>query len=149
MLRVIKTETTDDVLRPESQLILRKVIACAHRPDRKIGLCVRAKSVGEFGSHRNQACLRKSGSLSKPADSISRTAARAFVWPLVPLLLALALVPSIGCGSIHLHPDSELAPSEKAENVWTPPRMVKVFVIWRLEGGLTSAVVHLANTRPE
>ncbi len=28
-------------------------------------------------------------------------------------------------------------------------RMVKEFVIWRLEGGLTSAVEHLANTRPE
>jgi len=27
--------------------------------------------------------------------------------------------------------------------------MVKVFVIWRLEGGLTSAVEQLANTRPE
>ncbi len=27
----------------------------------------------------------------------------------------------MGCGSIHLNPDSELAPSEKAENVWAPP----------------------------
>jgi len=125
MLRVIKTETTDDVLRPGSQLILRKVIACAHRPDRKIGLCGWAKSVGKFGSHRNEACRRKSGSLSKAADSISRTAARAFAWPLVPLLLALALVPSMGCGSIHLNPDSELAPSEKAENVWTPPPSIE------------------------
>lgn len=69
MLRVTKSETTDDVSRPES----------------------------------------------------SRTAARAFAWPLVPLLLALALVPSMGCGSIHLNPDPEVAPSEKAENVWTPP----------------------------
>ena len=125
MLRVIKTETTDDVLRPGSQLILRKVIACAHRPDRKIGLCVWAKSVGEFGSHRNQACRRKSGSLSNPAESISRTAARAFAWRLVPLLLTLALVAFMGCGSIHLNPDSELAPSEKAENVWTPPPSIE------------------------
>lgn len=121
MQRVIKTETTDDVLRPGSQLILRKVIACAHRPDRTIGLCIWVKSVEEFGRHWNQACRRKSGSLSKPADGISGTAARAFAWPIVPLLLALALVPSMGCGSIHLNPDSELAPSEKAENVWTPP----------------------------
>lgn len=125
MLPVIKKETTDDVLRPGSQLILRKVIACAHRPDRKIGLCVWAKSVGKFGSHRNpQACRRKSGSLSKPADSISRTAARIRM-PVVPLVLALALVPSMGCGSIHLNPDSELAPSEKAENVWTPPPSIE------------------------
>ena len=28
-------------------------------------------------------------------------------------------------------------------------RIVKVFVIWRQEGGLTSAIEHLANTRPE
>jgi len=61
----------------------------------------------------------------KPAGSISRTAARAFGWPLVPLLLALALVPSMGCGSIHLKPDSEVAPSEKAEDVWTPPRSIE------------------------
>jgi len=27
----------------------------------------------------------------------------------------------MGCGSIHLNPDSELAPSEKAQNAWTPP----------------------------
>ncbi len=125
MLRVIKTETTDDVLRPGSQLILRKVIACAYRSDRKIGLCVWAKSVGEFGSHRNQASRRKSGSLSKPADSISRSAARALAWPLVPLLLALTLVPSMGCGSIHLNPDSKLAPSGKAENAWTPPPSIE------------------------
>jgi outer membrane protein len=120
MQRVIKTETTDDVLRP-AQLVLRKVIACAHRPDRKIGLCIWLKNVEEFGRHWNQACRRESGSLSKSADGISGTAARAFAWSIVPLLLALALVPSMGCGSIHLNPDSELAPSEKAENVWTPP----------------------------
>jgi len=29
------------------------------------------------------------------------------------------------------------------------PRMVKVFVIWRCEGGLTSALEQPANTRPE
>ena len=31
----------------------------------------------------------------------------------------------MGCGSIHLNPDSELAPSEKAENVWTPPPSIE------------------------
>jgi hypothetical protein len=79
MQRVIKTETTDDVLRPGSQVILRKVSACAHRPYRKIGLCIWVKSVEEFGRHWNQACRRKSGSLSKPADGISGTAARSYI----------------------------------------------------------------------
>lgn len=66
------------------------------------------------------------GSLSKPADSISRTAARAFAWPVVALLLTLVLaVSAVGCGAIHLEPDAELAPSEKADKVWTPPSSIE------------------------
>ena len=83
---------------------------------------LRANGVVVFGSHRKRPCCRKSGSLSKPADGISWTAARAFAWPLAPLLLTLALAASVvGCVSIHLDPDAEVAPSKKAEQVWTPP----------------------------
>ncbi len=31
----------------------------------------------------------------------------------------------MGCGSIHLNPDSKLAPSGKAENAWTPPPSIE------------------------
>jgi len=81
---------------------------------------VRAKSVGLFGANLSPACRRDSGPLSELADRISWTPARVFAWPLAPFVLTLVLA-LIGCGSIHLNPDSELAPSEKAENVWTPP----------------------------
>jgi len=122
LLRVIETETADDVLRNGVQVVLRKLIARAHRPDRKIRLCVWAKRVGDFDTHRNQACYLKSGSLSKPADSILWTASRAFARASLRLVVQLLLAVSvIGCGSIQLKPDSELAPSKQVEQVWTPP----------------------------
>jgi outer membrane protein len=39
---------------------------------------------------------------------------------LVPLTLAL-LASLGGCGSLQLNPDQEIAPSQKADQVWTPP----------------------------
>jgi len=39
----------------------------------------------------------------------------------VLLLAMFALMVLPGCGSIHLKPESDVAPSDKAENAWTPP----------------------------
>jgi len=47
-----------------------------------------------------------------------RANSRALPWYWLTLALAVSVA---GCGFIHLNPDSELAPSDKAENVWTPP----------------------------
>ena len=54
------------------------------------------------------------------ADSNERILTRSFS-TLLALLLLVALG---GCGSLHLNPDPEVAPSERVDAVWTPPHSV-------------------------
>jgi outer membrane protein len=64
-------------------------------------------------------------SRSKPVYAVLSTAWRQCERSCLILVLTLTLAAFVGCGSIHLNPDSELAPSEKAENAWTPPSSIE------------------------
>ncbi|HUO04125.1 MAG TPA: hypothetical protein VMU16_02900, partial [Candidatus Binataceae bacterium] len=82
-----------------------------------------AQSPGGGGASGNPHNLARSYEIArKPLYRDLWTASREFARSFLLLVSTFALAVSVGgCGFIHLNPDSELAPSDKAENVWKPP----------------------------
>jgi hypothetical protein len=75
----------------------------------------------------NRARPHLSGdSVTNPSYRVFCTA-RYFSQTLLPLALTFAVLSSVpGCGSLHLNPDPEVAPSPDFTRVWSPSQSISV-----------------------